>query len=128
MFSFAATFRALLSDSGLQHLFPIDQNFIKTPMTSKPFLFKRAAATEESTPPDIAIITFFMFFYSNLTNKKGQCFFALPFVVSPGYRTNVSWPVSTVTALPLVASESGPAIADDVFTAPTTEAFPAILS
>src|SRR5680860_823963 len=34
----------------------------KTPMTSKPCSCKSAAATEESTPPDIPTITFFGLF------------------------------------------------------------------
>jgi hypothetical protein len=39
------------------------QNLIKTPTTSKPALFKRAAATEESNPPDIATTTFLAIFF-----------------------------------------------------------------
>ena len=67
----AATCLALLSASDEQHLFHLvivflsgaDQNFIKTPVTLKPALFKRRAATLESTPPDIAAITFCCFFF-----------------------------------------------------------------
>src|SRR3989344_8131854 len=41
---------------------PSCQHFIYTPTTSKPPLFNRAAATELSTPPDMATNTFTFFF------------------------------------------------------------------
>ena len=58
-----ATLLALFSASGEQHLFHFwmtgsRQNLIKTPITSKPAFFNKAAATEESIPPDMATITF----------------------------------------------------------------------
>ena len=63
---FLATNLASFSDSIEQHLLspacpePSEgsfQNFMKIPITSKPACFNRAAATELSTPPDMATTT-----------------------------------------------------------------------
>src|SRR3989344_3144245 len=66
MFNFRAAWRATFSSAAEAQLpntsFP-SQHFIKAPDTPKPACFSRAAATEESTPPDMATITFLFDFF-----------------------------------------------------------------
>src|SRR3989344_6893925 len=66
MSSIAATLMAsFLSNTHGQGYLGSAQFFMKTPTTSYPARLSRAAATDESTPPDIPAKTFFPFFALN---------------------------------------------------------------